>query len=151
MRLATLGFGFATLLAGTTFATAASKPEEAIRYRQAAFTMIGWNFGTMGEMAKGKSAWDATAFARHAERVGALAPQVPEGFPTGSDKGAKTGAKPEIWKDPADFQAKMDAFIQQAQALASTARGGDEEAMKAQFGKTAETCKACHQKYRSRD
>ncbi len=151
MRLATFGFAFASLLAGTTIASAAAKPEDAIRYRQAAYTMIGWNFGSMGEMVKGKTAWDSAAFARHAERIGALAPQVPEGFPAGSDTGAKTGAKAEIWKDGADFKAKMDDFIQQSQALASVSREGDEKAMKAQFVKTAETCKACHQKYRARD
>ena len=129
-------------------ATAAVKPESAIAYRQAGYTMLGWNFGPMAQMVRGKAPFDQAAFARHAERVAFLAPQLLEGFPTGSASGAPTEAKPEIWSDRAGFEAKMDALVEESRTLAEVARGGDEAAMKAQFGKTAETCKACHDAYR---
>src|SRR5690606_35362136 len=107
-RPALVILGLATLVAGT--AAAAVKPETAIHYRQAAYTMIGWNFGPMAQMVRGKAPWDATAFARHAERVAMLAPQLLEGFPESSGSGAETEAKPEIWSDRAGFEAKMDDF-----------------------------------------
>jgi cytochrome c556 len=72
-----------------------------------------------------------------------------EGFPPGSDKGATTDAKPEIWTNRADFDAKMEDFRREAAALAAAAKGGDEAAIKAQFAKTGGTCKACHDQYKA--
>uniref|UniRef100_UPI002622C9A6 c-type cytochrome n=1 Tax=Dokdonella sp. TaxID=2291710 RepID=UPI002622C9A6 len=88
MRPSTLRLSLAVLLAGSTVAAAAVKPEDAIRYRQAAYTMIGWNFGPMGQMVKGKTPWNPGEFAQRADRVAALAPQLLEGFPEGSQSGA---------------------------------------------------------------
>ncbi len=146
-RLVLASLAAAATLAAAT-ALAAVKPETAIRYRQSVYTLIGWNFAPMAQMVRGKAPFDQAAFARHAERVAFLAPQLLEGFPTGSASGAPTEAKPEIWSDRAGFEAKMDALVEESRTLAEVARGGDEAAMKAQFGKTAETCKACHDAYR---
>lgn len=141
--------GLSFLLAGA--AGAAVKPETAIHYRQAAYTMIGWNFGPMAQMVRGKTPWDATAFARHAERVAFLAPQLLEGFPEGSGSGADTEAKPEIWTDRDGFRSKMDDFVRESKLLAEASRSGDEAKAKAQFKTTAGACKACHEKYRVDD
>jgi cytochrome c556 len=122
MRLMPLAFGIAATLAGAAIATAAVKPETAIRYRQSVYTMIGWNFGPLAQMVKGKTAWNAAEFATHADRIAALTPQLMEGFPPGSDVGARTEAKPEIWKNPDDFKSKMDDLVTQSKALADVAR-----------------------------
>ena len=151
MRLITLAFGMAATLAGAVVATAAFKPETAIRYRQSVYTMIGWNFAPLADMVKGKTAWNAAEFSRHAERIAALTPQLLEGFPPGSDSGAKTEAKPDIWKNMNDFKVKMDDLVTQSKALNEVAKGGDETKMKEQFKKTAGACKACHDKYRNED
>jgi cytochrome c556 len=141
----------ATALFAVTAANAAVKPEDAIDYRQAVYTMIGWNFGPLAQMVKGKTTWDAGEFARRADRIAALAPQVLEGFPPGSQSGAKTDAKPDIWTGMDDFKSKLDDFVKQSKALADIAKGGDEAKMKEQFKTTAATCKACHDKYRNED
>lgn len=151
MRLVTLAFGIAATLAGAAVATAAVKPEAAINYRQSVYTMIGWNFGPMAQMVKGKTAWDAAEFSKHAERIAALTPQLMEGFPEGSSTGAKTEAKPDIWKNPDDFKSKMDDLVKQSRMLAEVAKGGDEAKMKEQFKTTAGSCKSCHDKYRTDD
>lgn len=130
-------------------AAAQHKPEHVIHYRQAAMTMIGWNFGTLAAMVKGKTAWDAQEFALRADRIAGLAPQVLEGFAKGSDKGATTDAKPGIWKTFDDFTAKDKNLVEQTRALAEVAKGGDAAAMKEQFKKTAEACKDCHEKYKA--
>lgn len=145
--LSILGLSF--LLAGA--AGAAVKPETAIHYRQAAYTMIGWNFGPMVQMVRGKVPWDGAAFTRHAERVAFIAPQLLEGFPQGSGSGATTEAKPEIWTDMDGFKAKMDDFVRESNRLAEVARTGDEAKAKEQFKATAGACKACHEKYRVDD
>jgi cytochrome c556 len=67
---------------------------------------------------------------------------------TGPEAG-KTGAKPEIWKDPKDFAAKLAAFQKAATALDAATRGDDVNAIKARFADLGGTCKACHDKYRA--
>lgn len=137
------------LLACTVGAAHAASPDRAIHYRQNVFGLVGWNFGALGEMVRDKRAWDAAEFTRRAERVAQLSKMTDEGFPPGSDQGATTDAKAEIWTQRADFDAKMNDFIREAEALATAARAGDVDATKAQFAKTGGTCKACHDEYKA--
>ena len=150
MRKLYLLCGLAGVLSAA-IATAAVKPETAIRYRQSVYTMIGWNFVPLVKMVKGETPWDAATFTKHADRIAALAPQLLEGFPAGSDKGAETEAKPEIWQSMDDFKSKMDELVTQSKALAEVSKTGDEAKTREQFKKTAGACKSCHDKYRSED
>jgi cytochrome c556 len=138
-------------LLATAIAAAAVKPETAIRYRQSVYTMIGWNFAPMVEMIKNKTPWDSAEFAKHADRIAALTPQLLEGFPQGSDKGADTEAKPEIWTSMDDFKSKMSDLVRESKTLADVAKTGDEAKTREQFKKTAGACKSCHDKYRSEE
>ncbi|HET6545865.1 MAG TPA: cytochrome c [Rhodanobacteraceae bacterium] len=132
-------------------AAAAIKPSTAIHYRQSVYHVILWNFAPLADMVKGKTAFDAKEFARRADRIAFLTPQLLEGFPPGSDAGAKTEAKPDIWKNFPDFQSKMKTLVLESKALAEVAGTGDEAKMKAQFRKTAGACKSCHDKYREEE
>jgi cytochrome c556 len=67
---------------------------------------------------------------------------------TGPDVG-KSGAKPEIWQNQQDFTAKLHNFQGAAKAFNTAAMSGDVNAIKAKFGELGQTCKACHDKYRS--
>lgn len=148
-RLVRLALTIAGLaVAGVALAQSAA-PDRAIGYRQNVFELVGWNFGALGQMARGQRDFDQAEFARRAERVAQLSKMLDEGFPPGSDKGATTEALPAIWTSRADFDAKMADFQREAAALAQIAAGGDADATKAQFGKTAGTCKACHDKYKA--
>jgi cytochrome c556 len=125
------------------------KPEDVVKYRQSVYTIIGWNFKPIGAMVKGEVPFDAAAVARHAQYVEMMSKVAPEGFPkgTGPDVVKDTKAKPEIWTKSTEFDTKMKDFQQEAAKLTEVAKGGDEKAIKAQFGKTAETCKACHKEF----
>ncbi len=136
----------AALLAGA--ASAQVKPEKAIEYRQSVMTVVGWNFGPMGAMMKGDKPYDKDAFARNAAIVAYMAPLAIEGFPPGSEKGAETTAKPEIWTKMDDFKSKMDKLNTETSKLAAIAKTGSFDDIKKQFGATAGTCKACHDDYR---
>ena len=92
------------LMAGS--AAAQAKPEDVIKYRQSVYKVIGWNFAPMAAMVKGEKPYDKEAFARHAMIVSQMSPLAMEGFAAGSDKGADTKAKPEIWTKSADFKEK---------------------------------------------
>ena len=66
---------------------------------------------------------------------------------TGPELG-KTGAKPEIWQKPADFNAKLRDFQAAAKALQVAAGRSDPIATKAAYASLGKTCQACHETYR---
>ena len=138
-----------SLLIASQAAPAQNKPEDIIRYRKSAYTVLLWNWMPLNAMVRDRIPFDAAEFARRAERVAAIAPQLLEGFPEGSGTGANTEAKPEIWTNFTDFTTKMKDFERESAALASAAKGGDEAAMKEQFAKVGGTCKACHDEYKA--
>ena len=136
-----------SLFAGSVSAQA--KPEDAIKYRQGVYRVIGWNFGPMAAMVKGDRPYDAAVFAHNAEIVAYMSKLPLEGFVPGSESG-ETKAKPEIWLDLDDFKAKLEKMQGEAAKLAEVAKGGDFAAIKTQFGETGKACKACHDKYRNK-
>ncbi|HET7358680.1 MAG TPA: cytochrome c, partial [Rhodanobacteraceae bacterium] len=75
-------------LALSAVALAAVKPERAIHYRQGVYHAMGWNFGPMNAMVRGKQPWDQADFAKRAKRIAFYSQQLLEGFPPGSDTGA---------------------------------------------------------------
>jgi cytochrome c556 len=93
---------------------------------------------------------DVSAVQKAAATIADLATKTPGWFPagTGPELG-KTGAKPEIWQNQADFSAKDKDFREAAQAFSTAAASGNVDTIKASFAELGKTCKACHDKYRS--
>ena len=125
-----------------------NRAAQQIKYRQAAYTILGTQFGIMGAMAQGRAPWDAKAFATAAERAAFIATVTPDPFPAGSESGAPTKAKPEIWRNEAEFGRMMNDLQAKTAALATAAKGGNADAAKAALGAAGQTCKACHDKYK---
>jgi cytochrome c556 len=121
-------------------------------YRQSWFAMLAANFGPMVAMVKGEIPWQEDQMAGYADQLAALTTlDVMRGFSDGSDKGT-TRAKPEIWQDKADFQAKMDDLNTAVSALQTVAnQGTDRKAIAEAVGATGQACKACHDEYKSKD
>lgn len=147
------------IILSTTLATAVAVPvwahiersEPLQSLRQSYFALLGMTLSPMGDMVKGKMDWDNARFARWAQDLAAVASfEVERGFAPGSEEG-KTRAKPEIWLEMDDFNSKLNDLRNQSARLAEVAEGGDLDAVKAQFGATAKTCKACHDQYKSKD
>lgn len=84
-----------------------AKPEDAVKYRKAGFTLMANHFGRLGAMASGKAPFDAKAAAENADLVAALAKLPWVAFGEGPEKG-ETRAKPEIWKESAKFKEAAD-------------------------------------------
>lgn len=142
LAVATTGFSLNAIADGKK-----SPEEAAIDYRQGAFTMIKHHFGPMAAMMKGEMEFNAEEFAKNAEAVAALSQFPINGFIDGSYEG-ETEAKPSIADNMDDFKEKMETFKVEAASLAEVAKGGDMDAIKPQFGKTGESCKACHDNYK---
>lgn len=138
-------------LAISVAALAQTKGSRAIQYRQGVYHAMGWNFGPMNAMVRGKIPWNQAEFAKRASRIAFYSQQLLEGFPPGSDTGAKTDAKPAIWQNFDDFKAKMQNFENAAATMAKVTQGNDQAASKQAFIDTAKACKACHEKYRNDD
>ena len=146
--LATLG-----LLGGRASAAEhkPTKEEREVEYRHSLYHVIAGNFGPIQAMADGKMPWDVAQAAVRAERVAFLAPMLKEAFPPESNGVAHTDAKPEIWPQPQQFAAALQALIDKSATLALVAKGGDTAKIKVAANDTAKTCKDCHDKFRVDD
>ena len=98
---------FILAAAAITLAAPASaqfaKPEDAIKYRKAALTVMATHFGRVAAMANGRVPFDARAAADNAAIAEAMSKLPWAGFVEGSDKG-DTKAKADIWSDSARFK-----------------------------------------------
>ena len=139
----------AIVVASTAFAAAAQqvKLEDQVKYRRAAYDLMGRNFGSLNAMAQGKKPFDKDEAARNAEFVALLATVPQHYFGEGTDKDTK--AKPAIWSHRPDFDAKMKHMIEEAAKLPAAVRG-DMVAFKQQVGDVGRACKSCHDDYRSK-
>ncbi len=122
--------------------------EKAVDYRQAVMNVFAWNVTSMRDMVKGETAFDAAVFARHAKDLASAAQlELMAAFPEDSIND-ESDAREEIWLDFKKFQDKHQALREQSAKLAEVAAGGDEAAMKEQFGAAAKTCKGCHDDFK---
>ena len=127
-----------------------AKPEDAIKYRQSALSVMGTHFGRVGAMATGRAPYDAKVAAENAEIVAEMAKLPWAGFMAGTDKGGNTKAKPEIWTEQAKFKENNEKLIAETAKLAAAAKTGNLDALKTAFAATADTCKTCHDAFRNK-
>ena len=139
------GLAAAALPASAQFA----KPEDAVKYRQSAFAVMGAHFTRIGAMANGRVPFDAKVAAENAELVATLSKLPWAAFGPGTDKVGNTRAKAEIWAEQAKFKDASEKMMAEAAKLSAAAKSGNLDALKAAFGATAGSCKACHDSYRS--
>jgi len=148
-RLALLALT-AVLAAATALPALAQfqRPDDAIKYRQSAFFVMGQHFGRIGAMVNNRAPFDAPAAARDAEIVQAMSRLPFAGFVEGTDRGGNTTALPRVWTERARFDAGAARMQEEALRLAAAARTGDVAQLRVAFGATAQTCKACHDNFR---
>ena len=123
------------------------KPEDAIKYRKAAFTVMGAHFGRIGAMASGKAPFDAAAAAANADIVATMSKLPYAGFIEGTASG-ETRAKPEIWTERVKFDAAAAKMQDEVAKLNVAAKSGNLDQIKVAFGAAGQSCKACHDNYR---
>jgi cytochrome c556 len=126
-----------------------SAGERAVEYRQALLTVLGSNFAALIDVAQGKATYNASDVAKRADRVASVAQWLEEAFPPDSNGVGGTKAKPEIWKQQADFQKDLQSLIDHSVTLAAAAKSGDQAKLKPAALDTARACKACHDDFRA--
>lgn len=143
----------AMLLSPGASAQAAPRPEALIKWRQSAYQVIAWNSGRIKAALAGQ--YSPLEVQSAATALAAVAGSgLPALFAPGTADGKgwrETTARDEVFNDAQKFRAQTEEFAREANTLARLAAAGDQAAVKAQFLKVAQACKACHEKYRQTD
>ena len=127
-----------------------AKPEDAVKYRQSALTVMGTHFGRLGAMANGKAPFDAKQAAESAAIVEFMSKLPWAGFVEGSDKAGNTKALPEVWSQPAKFKEASEKLMAETAKLGAASKVGTLDSLKAAFGPTGGACKNCHDSFRAK-
>ena len=144
-------FGVAlVLIAGSAAFAQFARTDDAIAYRKATMVLLGHHFDQIAAVVKGQTAYQPETAADQARLVKIFSALPWAAFSApGSDKGA-TRMKPAALSSPEKFMAAAKAFEADADRLAAAAESGTLDAVKPPFGKAAQSCKACHEQFKSR-
>ena len=127
-----------------------NKAQDAIRYRQAVMVLVGQHFGSMGEVVKGKQPYNQNAFAEEAAILEMLSKMPWDAFLYPASDRGQTKLNSKALKNTDDFMQAARKLENETAKLAADAKTGDLDAVKAQFGATAQTCKGCHGEFKSK-
>ena len=130
-------------------ADAADDSVGSIKYRQFLMQEAEAGMAAMDLYMKGQIDF-RPAFAEQAAAIAATAKDFASLFPPGSDKGAKTNAKPDVWSNTMRFRGAVMRFTQESAQLAAAAKAGDEAGFRAQFQNVVDRCDGCHENFRLR-
>lgn len=124
-----------------------AKKDDAIKYRQSAFAIMGTHMGRIGAVTKGEVAFNAADIQKNAAVIAAVAELPWQAFGAGTEGGK---AKAEIWKEQAKFKEGSEKMIKAVAELNVAAKSGNLDNIKKAFGATGQTCKACHDSYKDK-
>jgi cytochrome c556 len=127
-----------------------AKPEDAIRYRQSAYVIMGSQMGRIAAQLKSDKP-DLAQIQRSAGIVDFVSQLPGEGYVPGSEKGGNppTRAKAEIFTDP-KVREVGKAMRTEVTKLVEVSKGGDVAAIRKQFQATVDSCNNCHDNYRNK-
>lgn len=144
------GIAAAVLGASAGAALAQAKPDQLVKQRQAAMTLIGKYWGPIAGMASGKvSPYNADVVARNATYLENLAQMPWDGFHE-STKGEKSRALPATFEQKAKFDELAQRLQSETAKLGQVARAKDEAGVKQQYAAVGKVCGACHESFREK-
>ena len=110
-----------------------AKPEQAVKYRQSAFVLMGTSFARLGAMVQGKVPFDAKVALQNAEIVAFMSHLPWQAFEPGTDL-PDSHAKPTIWKEMDKFKADANKLQDMTPKLVAAAKTGKLDEIKVVFG-----------------
>jgi cytochrome c556 len=151
-------FLVALIAAGAASASIAAevKPEQLVKARQAGYSFMAWNMGTIkAQVVDNAVPFNKDQVVAAANVIAAIANSgMGALYATGTEKATgfhETKAKPEIFTNKEGVKKVAITFNKEANELAKVAAGGDAAAIKAQYGKVGEACKSCHDKFKVKE
>jgi len=129
------------------------RPETSIKWRQSAYQVMSWSTSRIRANVEGQFSRDEVI--RAASLLNALATAGMGGlYPPGSEIGSgwhETTARPEIFRNPALASERAGALAREAGTLLTIAQTADVAAIKQQYGKVVQACRACHDDFKIRE
>lgn len=144
-------------LSAITGVALAGPIEEQIRFRQSAYSFLGWNTAKIKAQAVDHpESFNKDEVIAAANAIAAVANSgVLNGlYGAGTDQGTgwkPTRLKPEYFQKQAEVKELDASFIKEANELQKVAEDGDVAEIKTQFGKVGAACKSCHDLIRVRE
>jgi cytochrome c556 len=130
-----------------------AKPEDAVKYRQSAFALMGAHMGRLAAVVKGEAPYNKDDVVRNAAIISMLSGMPWQAFTSGTESGktpGKNDALPNIWTDGAKFKSASEKMQAAVADLNSAAQSGNPENLKKALGAASQTCKACHDDFRKK-
>ena len=140
----------AILLAFTANAVAETKPEYAVKWRQAGYSFMSWNMSRIRGNLEGTFNKDEVQKAANTIKAIANSGMVTLYLPgtDGNNSLYQSHARPDIWTDREKFTKAAAVLIKEADELAIIAEKGDTSAIQDQLGRVGGACKACHEDFK---
>jgi cytochrome c556 len=127
-----------------------NKPEDAVKYRQAALTVLSNHMGRINTQLKSPTP-NIEIIQSSAAVVESMSKLPWEGFGHATEFVAvKTRALPELFKNEAKVKDLAEKMQEEATKLNSVAKTGDAKAVRTQFGVLAKSCDNCHDDFRAK-
>lgn len=146
MRFATRTLAAVLALTATVAIAAEGVQDPLVKARQDLMQTVVRHTMTLGDMASGKTAFDATAAAAAREGLIAAAAEIPAKFETQADDPKSEAVVDKLWANFADFTAKGEAMGAAATALDASSLAS----VQAGMGAIGGSCRDCHQAYRAK-
>jgi len=148
----------ALTLAGVAAAASvqAAGPEDLIKHRQSGYDFMAWNMGKIkSQVIDNPASFNKEQVIAAANVIAAIANSgMGALYAPGTETGTgwkPTRTKADFFQKPEEVKKVALAFNKEANELAKVAASGDIDAIRAQFGKVGETCKSCHDSFRTKE
>ncbi|MCW8091438.1 c-type cytochrome [Alteromonas sp. ASW11-130] len=123
--------------------------ENAVKNRQALFTLIRDNMGPLGAMAKGKIPYDTQIMEANSLRLQQFGDMIHHYLSVDTRKfDVQSDAKAVLWEDFSEVEKKANDLKVAAKNLSDVVATGDESQYRKAIGQLGSTCKACHDDYK---
>lgn len=132
------------LLVGSMAYAKGDRTDPNAQARAAVMQAIAKNTKVLGDMASGKTAFDAAAAETAKAALVEATAKAPAAFETQGAADPASEAKPEVWTNWDDFLKKANGLAAAATAIDASTLDG----IKAGIGGVGGTCKDCHTTYR---
>ena len=126
-----------------------AKPEDAVKYRKAAFTVMNSHMGRIFSQLKSPTP-NMQVIQSSAQTVESMSKLPWDTFAPNTELVADTRALPALFKNEAkakDLAQKMQEEVAKLNAVAKT---GDASAIRTQFNAVAKSCDNCHDDFRAK-
>ena len=137
------------ILASVLVPAYAAESEDIIKYRISVMKASGSHMSAAARIVRGKVDFQEQ-LKLHANSIHGISSTIGTLFPEDSDFG-DTRAKEEVWSKAKEFEEAAKTNQQAAADFSKTVAAGDKDALAASFKKLSDSCKSCHEKFRTEE